>query len=45
MQVYDCLEVYPCPERALSDGPHSLDFPGFSRLMDSLAEPLRAVEM
>jgi 3-deoxy-7-phosphoheptulonate synthase len=39
------VEVHPCPERALSDGPQSLDFPGFSRLMNSLAEPLRAVEM
>lgn len=38
------VEVHPCPERALSDGPQSLDFPGFSRLMNSLAEPLRAVE-
>jgi 3-deoxy-7-phosphoheptulonate synthase len=39
------VEVHPCPERALSDGPQSLDFPGFSRLMRSLAEPLRGVEM
>ena len=37
------VEVHPCPERALSDGPQSLDFEGFSRLMRSLAEPLRAV--
>jgi 3-deoxy-7-phosphoheptulonate synthase len=36
------VEVHPCPERALSDGPQSLDFPGFARLMRSLAEPLRA---
>jgi 3-deoxy-7-phosphoheptulonate synthase len=35
------VEVHPCPERALSDGPQSLDLPGFSRLMQSLAEPLR----
>jgi 3-deoxy-7-phosphoheptulonate synthase len=37
------VEVHPCPERALSDGPQSLDLEGFSRLMQSLAEPLRAV--
>ena len=24
------VEVHPCPERALSDGPQSLDFPGFA---------------
>jgi 3-deoxy-7-phosphoheptulonate synthase len=39
------VEVHPCPERALSDGPQSLDLPGFSRLMHSLAEPLRALEV
>jgi 3-deoxy-7-phosphoheptulonate synthase len=39
------VEVHPCPERALSDGPQSLDFPGFSRLMQSLAQPLRAIEL
>jgi 3-deoxy-7-phosphoheptulonate synthase len=39
------VEVHPCPERALSDGPQSLDLEGFSRLMRSLAEPLRAVPM
>jgi 3-deoxy-7-phosphoheptulonate synthase len=37
------VEVHPCPERALSDGPQSLDLEGFSHLMRSLAEPLRAV--
>jgi len=37
------VEVHPCPERALSDGPQSLDLDGFSRLMQSLAEPLRSV--
>jgi 3-deoxy-7-phosphoheptulonate synthase len=37
------VEVHPCPERALSDGPQSLDLEGFSRLMRSLAEPLRQV--
>jgi 3-deoxy-7-phosphoheptulonate synthase len=39
------VEVHPCPERALSDGPQSLDLAGFARLMQSLAEPLRAVEV
>ncbi len=37
------VEVHPCPERALSDGPQSLDLEGFSKLMRSLAEPLRPV--
>jgi 3-deoxy-7-phosphoheptulonate synthase len=36
------VEVHPCPERALSDGPQSLDFEGFLRLMQGLSEPLRA---
>ena len=36
------VEVHPCPERALSDGPQSLDLEGFSHLMRSLDEPLRA---
>jgi 3-deoxy-7-phosphoheptulonate synthase len=35
------IEVHPCPERALSDGPQSLDFAGFGNVMRSLAEPLR----
>jgi 3-deoxy-7-phosphoheptulonate synthase len=35
------IEVHPCPERALSDGPQSLDFAGFGKVMRSLAEPLR----
>src|SRR4026207_566362 len=30
------IEVHPCPERALSDGPQSLDLPGFQELMQSL---------
>ena len=30
------IEVHPCPERALSDGPQSLDLPGFKELMESL---------
>lgn len=35
------IEVHPCPERALSDGPQSLDFDGFRHLMKGLAEPMR----
>src|SRR6266849_5112879 len=35
------VEVHPCPERALSDGPQSLDFSAFEGLMRSVAEPLR----
>ena len=30
------IEVHPCPERALSDGPQSLDLPGFAAMMRSL---------
>ncbi|HEY6806566.1 MAG TPA: 3-deoxy-7-phosphoheptulonate synthase [Pyrinomonadaceae bacterium] len=30
------IEVHPCPERALSDGPQSLDLPGFETLMKEL---------
>src|ERR1700734_2420183 len=35
------VEVHPCPERALSDGPQSLDIPQFERVMRGLSEPLR----
>ena len=35
------VEVHPCPERALSDGPQSLDFRGFEEMMRGLREPLR----
>ena len=35
------IEVHPCPERALSDGPQSLDFAGFEKVMRALLEPLR----
>jgi len=35
------IEVHPCPERALSDGPQSLDFAGFEKVMRALREPLR----
>jgi 3-deoxy-7-phosphoheptulonate synthase len=39
------IEVHPCPERALSDGPQSLDLEGFSELMKDLGrKPLRRVE-
>ena len=37
------VEVHPCPERALSDGPQSLDFTGFESMMLELQKPLRAV--
>jgi 3-deoxy-7-phosphoheptulonate synthase len=37
------IEVHPCPERALSDGPQSLDLAQFERVMRGLSEPLRAV--
>jgi 3-deoxy-7-phosphoheptulonate synthase len=30
------IEVHPCPERALSDGPQSLDLPGFAKMMREL---------
>lgn len=32
------VEVHPCPERALSDGPQSLDIPGFAAMMRGLPE-------
>ncbi|PYS71639.1 MAG: 3-deoxy-7-phosphoheptulonate synthase [Acidobacteria bacterium] len=39
------IEVHPCPERALSDGPQSLDLPGFESLMKELGrEPVRDVK-
>jgi 3-deoxy-7-phosphoheptulonate synthase len=37
------VEVHPCPERALSDGPQSLDIPQFERVMRGLCAPLRPV--
>jgi 3-deoxy-7-phosphoheptulonate synthase len=37
------VEVHPCPERALSDGAQSLDFPGFEAMMQHLQQPLRKV--
>ena len=37
------VEVHPCPERALSDGPQSLDFAGFEQMMKGLSAPMRSV--
>src|SRR5947209_1817817 len=37
------VEVHPCPERALSDGPQSLDPKGFAAMVRGLSEPLRKV--
>ena len=37
------VEVHPCPERALSDGPQSLDLPQFGRVMSGLSAPLRPI--
>jgi 3-deoxy-7-phosphoheptulonate synthase len=37
------IEVHPCPERALSDGPQSLDFAAFEKVMKGLSDPLRSV--
>jgi 3-deoxy-7-phosphoheptulonate synthase len=37
------IEVHPEPDRAMSDGAQSMDFPGFAKLLESLrrlAEPL-----
>jgi 3-deoxy-7-phosphoheptulonate synthase len=40
------IEVHPCPERALSDGPQSLDLAGFAELMKELGNtvPVREVK-
>jgi 3-deoxy-7-phosphoheptulonate synthase len=35
------IEVHPCPERALSDGPQSLDINAFTKLMAELDRPAR----
>lgn len=32
------IEVHPCPEQALSDGPQSMDLPGFTKLMSELGK-------
>ena len=38
------IEVHPCPERALSDGPQSLDLAGFQELMENLEPQMNANE-
>jgi len=39
------IEVHPCPERALSDGPQSMDLPGFAELMKQLRrDPVERVK-
>jgi 3-deoxy-7-phosphoheptulonate synthase len=35
------VEVHPCPEKALSDGPQSLTMPEFAAMVKLLGEPLR----
>ncbi len=35
------IEVHPCPERALSDGPQSLDLEAFAQLMRDMERPAR----
>jgi len=37
------IEVHPCPERALSDGPQSLVFAAFEKVMQGLSAPLRGI--
>jgi 3-deoxy-7-phosphoheptulonate synthase len=37
------VEVHPCPERALSDGPQSLTFDEFDSLIKGLTLPLRSI--
>jgi 3-deoxy-7-phosphoheptulonate synthase len=37
------IEVHPCPERALSDGPQSLDLDAFAQLMRGLCEPIASL--
>jgi 3-deoxy-7-phosphoheptulonate synthase len=32
------VEVHPEPEKALSDGPQSLTFPGFEQMMSEIAQ-------
>jgi 3-deoxy-7-phosphoheptulonate synthase len=36
------IEVHPCPERALSDGPQSLDLAGFQQLMEDIQPQIYA---
>jgi 3-deoxy-7-phosphoheptulonate synthase len=35
------IEVHPCPEKALSDGPQSLTIPEFTSLVQLIGQPLR----
>ena len=35
------VEVHPCPEKALSDGPQSLTLPEFAALVDLIGKPMR----
>ena len=37
------IEVHPCPERALSDGPQSLDIPAFAKMMQGLQPAIAMV--
>jgi 3-deoxy-7-phosphoheptulonate synthase len=37
------IEVHPCPERALSDGPQSLEADGFAEFMKGLSAPQRSI--
>src|SRR4029077_983478 len=37
------IEVHPCPERALSDGPQPLAFAAFEKVMRGLSDPLRGI--
>ncbi len=38
------IEVHPDPDRAMSDGPQSLDFAGFQKLMDQLQRVARVLD-
>jgi 3-deoxy-7-phosphoheptulonate synthase len=35
------VEVHPCPEKALSDGPQSLTIPEFAAMVQLIEQPLR----
>jgi 3-deoxy-7-phosphoheptulonate synthase len=37
------IEVHPCPERALSDGPQSMDLAGFASMMADI-RPAKALQ-
>jgi 3-deoxy-7-phosphoheptulonate synthase len=36
------IEVHPCPERALSDGPQSMDLAGFAQMVAQLRQASEA---